>query len=38
MVTIALLLGGLALTSLVATALEERAIRPVDQAYSPTAD
>jgi hypothetical protein len=37
-VTIALLVGGLVVTSLVATALEQRAARPVDQAYSPTSD
>jgi hypothetical protein len=38
LVTIALLLGGLAVTQLVASTLEKRAERPVDQAYSPTAD
>lgn len=36
--TIALLLGGLALTGVVGVALEKRAERPVDQAFSPTAD
>ena len=36
--TIALLLGGLAVTSVVATALEKRAERPIDQAYRPNAD
>jgi hypothetical protein len=38
MVTIALLLAGLAITQFVGAALEQRAERPVDQAYSPTAD
>ncbi len=38
LVTIALLLGGLAITQVVASALEQRAERPVDQAYSPSAD
>lgn len=38
LVTIVLLIGGLAVTSLVASALEQRAVRPVDQAYSPTSD
>jgi hypothetical protein len=38
MVTIALLLGGLALTGAVGVVLEKRAERPVDQAFSPTAN
>jgi hypothetical protein len=37
-ITIALLLGGLALTHLVGATLEKRAERPVDQAYSPTSE
>jgi hypothetical protein len=36
LVTIALLLGGLALTQFVGAALEKRAERPVDQAFNPT--
>ena len=35
-VTIALLIGALALTQLAGMALEKRAERPVDQAFSPT--
>lgn len=37
LVTIALLLGGLALTQFVAATLERRAERPVDQAFNPAA-
>jgi len=37
-ITIVLLIGGLAVTQLVASALEQRAVRPVDQAFSPTSD
>jgi hypothetical protein len=36
LVTVTLLLGGLALTQFIAMALEQRAERPIDQAYDPT--